>query len=62
MADYRRIFAEHSPQPGYCLVLRPFTDPADRAWRTIKQHLETTFRWTDIRDLNRTGIVGGPIR
>ena len=57
MADFQRILAEHSPQPGYCLVLRPFNESADRAWSAIKLQLEATFHWTDIKDLIRSGTI-----
>ena len=57
MPDFQRIFADHHPQPGYCLVLRPFNDPSDHAWGAIKQKLEHTFRWTDIKDLNESGAI-----
>ncbi|MDH4188065.1 MAG: toll/interleukin-1 receptor domain-containing protein [Nitrospira sp.] len=57
MQDFQRIFADHHPQPGYCLVLRPFNDPSDHAWAAIKQKLEHTFRWTDIKDLSESGTI-----
>ena len=44
-------------QPGYCLVLRPFNAPSDRAWGAIKQQLELSFRWTDVRDLSESGSI-----
>jgi len=57
MPDFQRAFADHYPQPGYCLVLRPFTEPADRAWGAIKESLKRTFRWTDVADLSTAGSI-----
>lgn len=57
MPNFQRIFADHHPQPGYCLVLRPFNAPSDHAWGAIKQKLEHTFRWTDIKDLSESGTI-----
>jgi len=57
MADFQRIFADHHPQPGYCLVLRPFNAPSDRAWGVIKQKLKDAFRLTDIKDLSDAGTI-----
>lgn len=37
MPDIPRIFADHHPQPGYCLVLRPFNDASDHAWGAISR-------------------------
>src|SRR5689334_5522747 len=28
MTDPRRIFEQHRPNPGYCLVIRPMNNPA----------------------------------
>jgi hypothetical protein len=44
MPDFQPIFERHHPQPGYCLVLRPFNESADRTWGAIKEKLERTFR------------------
>jgi hypothetical protein len=57
MPDFQRIFADHYPQPGYCLVLRPFNAASDRAWGAIKQELESAFRWTDVKDLSESGTI-----
>jgi hypothetical protein len=55
--NFQRILADHPPQPGYCLVLRPFNGSSDRAWSAIRQQLEHTFHWTDIKDSSQSGSI-----
>lgn len=57
MPNFQPIFTRHHPQPGYCLVLRPFNKSADRTWGAIQEKLKRTFRWTDIKDLSAAGTI-----
>ena len=57
MTDLRKIFEDNPPNPGYCLVLRPFGDKFDRVWSSIKEVLAKPFCWEDVADLRRSGQI-----
>jgi hypothetical protein len=57
MTDFQQIFGVHHPQPGYCLVLRPFNHSSRRAWTAVREELRDKFHWTDIQDLIESGTI-----
>lgn len=57
MSDLREIFRDNLPNPGYCLVLRPFGDKFDRVWSSIREELAKTFYWVDVASLSRSGQI-----
>ena len=57
MSDLRRIFKEHHPNPGYCLVIRPMSAEFDVFWGKVARAYKRTFAWTDVGTFARSGDV-----
>jgi hypothetical protein len=58
MTDLRRIFDEHRPNPGYCLLIRPMHDASyDEFWDKVAIAFHRTFAWKDVGRLAESGDI-----
>jgi len=58
MIEIRRIFEEHRPNPGYCLVIRPMHDDAfNKLWDAVAVAFDRTFAWRDVGQFIESGDI-----